>query len=88
MQVSSEALPDMTALDVMDEHYDSKSTLEKPIWITRKMDFVEKFDTISLKDIKSHPLLSDMVVTQKGSRLSVQTVSEKHFQILTQGIEK
>lgn len=66
MRVASDALPDMTALDVTNEHFDEKSTLQKPIWITREMDFVEKFDTIlSLKSIKEHPLLSDMIVAQK-----------------------
>jgi|GEM_PF-3136097 len=66
MRVASEALPDMTALDILNEHFDKKSTLEKPIWVTREMDFVEKFDTIiSLKSIKSDPLLSDMIVAQK-----------------------
>lgn len=66
MRVSSDALPDMTALDVTDEHFDNKSTLKNPIWITREMDFVEKFDTIvSLKSIKENPMLSDMIVAQK-----------------------
>jgi predicted RNA-binding protein with PUA-like domain len=83
MRVASDALPDMTALDVTNEHFDEKSTLQKPIWITREMDFVEKFDTmLSLKSIKEHPLLCDMIVAQKWSRLSVQTVSQKHFDLL------
>ncbi len=66
MRVASDALPDMTALDVTNEHFDRKSTLEKPIWITREMDFVQKFDTmLSLKAIKEDPLLSDMIVAKK-----------------------
>jgi len=79
MRVASEALPDMTALDIHDEHYDPKSTLENPIWITRTMEFVEKFKTpISLTTLKNDPELSHMVVAQKGSRLSVTPVSEEH----------
>lgn len=80
MRVASDALPDMTALDVHDEHYDAKSTLEKPIWVTRIMEFVEKFDTpISLAQLKSDEKLTGMEVTRKGSRLSVTRVSEEHF---------
>lgn len=80
MRVASDALPDMTALDVHDDHYDPKSTLEKPIWTTRIMEFVEKFKTpMTLTEIKSDPKLRDMAVAQRGSRLSVQRVSEKHF---------
>lgn len=80
MRVASEALPDMTALDVENEHYDSKSTLDKPIWTTRIMEFVEKFQQpMTLTDIKNDPELVDMVVVQRGSRLSIQPVAEKHF---------
>jgi predicted RNA-binding protein with PUA-like domain len=68
MRVASEALPDMTALDIDDEHYDPKSTLENPIWTTRIMEFVEKFEKpILLSFLKSDPELSQMVVSQKGS---------------------
>jgi predicted RNA-binding protein with PUA-like domain len=81
MRVASEALPDMTALDIDDEHYDPKSTLENPIWTTRIMEFVEKFEKpILLSFLKSDPELSQMVVSQKGSRLSITPVSEEHFQ--------
>jgi predicted RNA-binding protein with PUA-like domain len=66
MRVASDALPDMSALEITDEHFDTKSTLSKPIWVTREMDFVQKFDTlISLKSLKENPLLVGMIVTQK-----------------------
>ena len=80
MRVVSDALPDMTALDVQDEHYDPKSSLLNTIWITRNMDFVEKFQNpITLSELKSDPELSGMGVTRRGSRLSVTKVSEEHF---------
>ncbi len=80
MRVASEALPDMTALDIHDDHYDPKSTLANPIWVTRMMQFVEKFpNPITLSFIKSDPELSKMIVAQRGSRLSIQPVSEVHF---------
>lgn len=83
MKVVSEALPDMTALDIQDEHYDPKSTLEKPIWVTRIMEFVEKFaHPMTLRSIKSDPKLSDMMVAQRGSRLSIQPVSDEHFRYI------
>lgn len=81
MRVASDALPDMTALDIQDDHYDPKSTLENPIWTTRIMEFVEKFkEPILLSFLKSDKELSKMVVAQKGSRLSITPVSEEHFQ--------
>jgi predicted RNA-binding protein with PUA-like domain len=89
MRVASEALPDMTALNIDDEHYDPKSTLENPIWTTRVMEFVEKFKTpILLSFLKSDKELSKMIVTQKGSRLSITAVADEHFAILMKLIEK
>ena len=83
MEVVSEALPDMTALDVGNEHYDPKSTLEKPIWTTRMMQFVEKFEKpLTLSAIKSDPELKNMIVAQRGSRLSIQPVSDVHFSLV------
>jgi len=80
MRVASEALPDMTALDIHDEHYDPKSTLINSIWTTRIMEFLEKFSKpITLSSLKSDPILWSMIVAQKGSRLSVTPVSEEHF---------
>lgn len=59
MEVVSDALPDMTALDVLDDHYDEKSTLDKPIWVTRIMRFKEKFPhMLTLTEIKNDPRLS------------------------------
>lgn len=88
MRVASEALPDMTALDIHDEHYDSKSTLENPIWITRTMEFVEKFPrTFTLTEIKNTPELSAMEVARKGSRLSVNKVSKKDFEYILKQIK-
>lgn len=80
MRVTSDAIPDMTALDVQDEHYDPKSSLLNTIWITRNMDFVEKFQNpITLSELKSDPELTGMEVARRGSRLSVTKVSEEHF---------
>lgn len=81
MRVASEALPDTTAQNPKDEHYDPKATKENPIWTTRIMEFVEKFEKpVTLKFIKTDPELSRMVVAQRGSRLSVQPVSKEHFE--------
>lgn len=89
MEVVSESLPDMTTLDVENVHFDPKSTLERPIWVTRIMKFREKFKTpMTLTEIKSDPKLADMVVAQRGSRLSVQPVSEKHFSYILKELSK
>ena len=79
-RVVGPAHPDETQFDKKDEHYDPKATRDKPIWECVGVQFVKKFKhPVTLSEIKFEPSLSGMMVAQKGSRLSVQSVSEKHF---------
>lgn len=79
-KVVSSPHPDATQFDPQDEHYDPKSSLEKPTWICVDMAFVKKFkNPVSLESIKKDPELGDMAVCQRGSRLSVQPVEKRHF---------
>ncbi len=78
--VSSAPHPDTTALDPKDDHYDPKSTKENPIWMCVDLKFKSKFKKpVTLADIKFRSEFDGMMLTQTGSRLSVQPVSEKHF---------
>jgi predicted RNA-binding protein with PUA-like domain len=46
--------------------------------------FVEKFPRlITLRELKETPGLEEMMVTQRGARLSVQPVSDKEWEIVT-----
>ena len=79
-KVVKAAHPDVTALDKKDDHHDPKSTKENPIWYCVDLGFVEKFKIpLTLSQIKFRNELSDMMLVQTGSRLSVQPVSEKNF---------
>lgn len=56
-----------------------------PTWMLVDFSFVKKFSQIiTLAEIKSDPKLDGMVVRQKGSRLSIQPVSEKEFCYITE----
>lgn len=79
-KVVTEAQPDETAFDKKDEHYDPKSKRENPTWVAPELAFVKKYkEIVTLKELKLDPHLDGMYVTRKGDRLSVQPVSEKHF---------
>ncbi len=83
-KVASSAHPDDTQFDRTDDHYDPKATEGMPIWACVDMAFVKKFKTpITLAKIKNDPNLAGMAVRERGSRLSVQPVSEKHFAYIT-----
>jgi predicted RNA-binding protein with PUA-like domain len=82
-KVVKEAYPDSTALDKKDEHFDPKSTKEKPIWEMVDFGFVKKFkNPVTLTQIKFNPKLKGIILAQQGSRLSIQPVSETHFKII------
>ncbi|KYG62858.1 EVE domain-containing protein [Bdellovibrio bacteriovorus] len=82
-KVSKAAAPDKTQFDKKSEYFDAKATKEKPNWFCVEVEFVAKFKNfISLSDLRDNEKLADMVVLQKGSRLSVQPVDKKHFDIV------
>jgi predicted RNA-binding protein with PUA-like domain len=75
--------PDPYAFEEGHKYFDPKSDPENPTWMMVDLRFVEKFpDIVPLGVLKETPGLQDMVVTQKGSRLSVQPVTKKEFDIV------
>lgn len=82
-KVMSNPYADPSAFDSKNEHYDPKSKKAEPTWILVDFGFVEKFkNPITLAVIKNDPKLDGMMVRQKGSRLSIQPVTEKHFKYI------
>lgn len=79
-RVVKEAYPDHFAFDRKSAYYDAKTKPEAPRWFMVDLEFAERFPgTLSLERLKSDPKLKTMVVTQRGSRLSVQPVDKAHF---------
>ena len=76
--------PDRTAWTKGHPYFDPASTESAPVWYMVDIAFVEKFPgTVSLDTLKTTPGLEDMVVTRKGSRLSVQPVTREEFAIVS-----
>ena len=56
---------------------------DDPTWSMVDIRFVEKFShTVSLETLKNTPGLEEMVVTKKGSRLSIQPVTKAEYDIV------
>jgi predicted RNA-binding protein with PUA-like domain len=73
--------PDFTAFDKKDVHFDPKSDKANPTWYMVDVKFVESFARIlSLEDLRGIAALKNMVLLQKGSRLSVQPVTTSEWQ--------
>lgn len=79
-RVASKPYPDPAQFDKRSHYYDSKSTPEKPRWWTVDVAFVKKFkEPVTLGAMKLDAELDGMLLW-RANRLSVQPVSEKHFE--------
>jgi len=79
-EVCKESHPDYFAWDPRSKYFDPKSTPEKPIWMMVSLKFVAEFDAIiPLAQLRDYPELAEMVVLRKGSRLSVQPLTEGEY---------
>jgi len=72
--------PDHTQFDSSDKHYDEKSDPENPRWFMVDIEFRRKFKEPVTRDmLREHRITADMMLLAKGSRLSVQPVTEEEW---------
>jgi predicted RNA-binding protein with PUA-like domain len=82
-KIARAAYPDQFSWTKGHKYFDAASTKEKPVWYMVDIAFVERFPAIvPLETLKSTKGLEKMVVTQKGSRLSVQAVTKAEYDIV------
>lgn len=82
-KISKLAVPDETQFDKKSDYFDPKATADKPIWFCTQVQFVTEFKTyVSLADLRASDKLKDLLVLQKGSRLSIQPVSKTNFEVI------
>ncbi len=83
-EVVQEAYPDPAAWDPKSPYFDSKSK-KKGVnpWVVVDVRAKYRFNKPVLRDdLKKHSPLKKMVVLQKGSRLSVQPVTQAEFEFI------
>ncbi len=82
-RIVRESYPDHTALDPGSAYYDATSTADQPRWFMVDIQLVRKFKRlIPLDELKTVGALRDMVLLQKGSRLSVQPVTKTQYETI------
>jgi predicted RNA-binding protein with PUA-like domain len=82
-EVAREAYPDQTALDAKDPHFDPKSRADAPTWVMVDLRALEALARpVTLAELRGVKGLEKMVLLQKGSRLSVQPVTEAEWAII------
>ncbi|NJM36921.1 MAG: EVE domain-containing protein [Akkermansiaceae bacterium] len=79
-RVIGEPYPDPTQFDPESEYLDPKSKPENPRWWLTDFEFVGKFqEMLTLESLKADTLLSEMLVCQRGTRLSITPVDPLHY---------
>jgi predicted RNA-binding protein with PUA-like domain len=81
-EVCSAPYPDSTQFDPSSPYFDPKSRPEAPRWLLVDVRFVAKTPLLSLAAMRAAPQLADLVVLQKGSRLSITPVTPLQWQRL------
>jgi predicted RNA-binding protein with PUA-like domain len=79
-RVCSAPYPDPSQFDHDSDYFDAGSDPADPRWIVVDVELVEKLEApVTLAALKAERSLADMLVVQRGSRLSVQPVAAGHF---------
>ena len=80
-KIVKEGYPDPTAWDKSDDHYDPAASPENPRWSMVDIQLGEIFKTpLPLEQLRKVAALKKMELLRKGSRLSVQPVTEEEFE--------
>jgi predicted RNA-binding protein with PUA-like domain len=81
-EVASAAYPDDTQFDPRSHYYDPKSKPEEPRWQMVDVKAVRKTRLLPLSELRTIPALEDMVLLQKGSRLSITPVTPAQWKTI------
>ena len=87
-RVASAPYPDPTQFDPASHYFDPKSKPDQPRWMLVDVQAVKKTRNLTLTELRAAPALAEMLVLQKGSRLSITPVDPKHWQVISQMLLK
>jgi predicted RNA-binding protein with PUA-like domain len=79
-EVSKTGVADPSQFNKKSSYFDEKSTKENPRWICVEVKFKEILSRPLLREeLKENKKLGEMMLLKKGSRLSIQPVTENEF---------
>ena len=86
--MASGTRPDPTQFDAQSPYFDAASRPDAPRWLLLDVQALRKTRLISLAELRSTPLLSQMRVLQKGSRLSITPVEPEEWAEITERLAR
>ena len=90
VRVVKTAYPDFTARERGGDYFDPRATLENPIWEMVDVAFERRLPRyVTLAELRAEPkIAATMVLLRKGSRLSVQPVHPREWEIVLKIAER
>ncbi|HVR50865.1 MAG TPA: EVE domain-containing protein [Pseudorhodoferax sp.] len=85
-RVASEPRPDPTQFDAASPYHDAAAKPEAPRWLLRDVQALRKTRLLPLAELRAHPGLAEMLVLQRGSRLSITPVEPVHWALIVDGL--
>ena len=70
------------------KYFDPKATRETPRWIAVDVHGLEQGRYLSLSEMRAMPELVDMVLLQKGSRLSISPVTASQWKAILKRVRQ
>lgn len=79
-EIAREGYVDHYQFDKKSKYFDPKADPDNPRWFMVDVKYKKPFQHyVSLPELRENPALKDMLVIQRGQRLSIQPVSEKEW---------
>ena len=82
VEVARLAYPDATQFDYKSKYFDPKSTRAKPRWFNVDVQLSKKTRLVPLAELRSCPELEQMLVLQRGNRLSITPVAPAEWKFI------
>ncbi|QJW84433.1 EVE domain-containing protein [Ramlibacter terrae] len=86
-RVASAPYPDPTQFDPKSHYHDAAATPEKPRWMLVDVQVLRKTRNLTLAELRADPLLQDLVLLRKGSRLSITPVEAHHWKTILKRLD-
>jgi len=88
-RVASAPYPDPTQFDPQSPYHDPAARPDAPRWMLVDVQVLRKTRNLTLAEMRADPLLQELVLLRKGSRLSITPVQAHHWKIILQrlGVE-
>jgi predicted RNA-binding protein with PUA-like domain len=86
-EVASSAYPDESQFDKDGKYFDPKASRAQPRWMSVDVRAREKGRYLPLSAMRQMPELEDMVLLQKGSRLSISPVTAAQWKAILKQVQ-